>query len=111
MRPALLALLLMMTACNRAAAPSPPDLAPIAVAPPPSVPAFVASDIPRIDVHTHVVVGALAKALTLAKRHGIVHLVNLSGESPGDGFEEVMAEAKQLGHTTVFVNPDFHEAK
>ncbi|MCA1663980.1 MAG: hypothetical protein LC659_06900, partial [Myxococcales bacterium] len=84
------------------------DLAPV---PPPQA-AFVPSDIPRIDVHTHIEVGALPRAVALLGAHHIVHLVNLSGGSPGgDGLEETLAEAKRVGHTTVFVNPDFREAK
>ena len=70
------------------------------------------SDIPRIDVHTHIEPGALPKAIALLGAHRIVHIVNLSGGSPGgDGLEETLAEAKRVGHTTVFVNPDFREVK
>ncbi|HEX8952172.1 MAG TPA: amidohydrolase family protein [Polyangia bacterium] len=84
------------------------DLAPV---PPPKA-TFVPSDIPRIDVHTHIEPGALQKAVALLGAHRIVHLVNLSGGSPGgDGLEDTLAEAKQVGHATVFVNPDFREAK
>jgi predicted TIM-barrel fold metal-dependent hydrolase len=90
------------------AAAQPADLAPV---PPPKA-SFVPSDIPRIDVHTHIEPGALQKAVALLGAHGIVHLVNLSGGSPGgDGLEETLAEAKAIGHTTVFVNPDFREIK
>ena len=79
---------------------------------PPQRAGFVPSDIPRIDVHTHIELGALAKAVALLGAHGIVHLVNLSGGSPGgDGLEETLAEAQRVGHTTVFVNPDFREIK
>ena len=79
---------------------------------PPQRAGFVPTDIPRIDVHTHIELGALAKAVALLGAHGIVHLVNLSGGSPGgDGLEETLAEAKRVGHTTVFVNPDFREIK
>jgi predicted TIM-barrel fold metal-dependent hydrolase len=105
---------MMLAACTRAAPPSPPpEPAPVAVVPvPPPKPSFVPSDIPRIDVHTHVEPGALDRALALARRHGIVHLVNLSGGSPGgDGLEQTLAEAQHAGHTTVFVNPDFREIK
>jgi predicted TIM-barrel fold metal-dependent hydrolase len=74
--------------------------------------AFVPSDVPRIDVHTHVEAGALARAVELLGQHRIVHLVNLSGGSPGgDGLEDTLAEARSVGHTTVFVNPDFREIK
>jgi len=89
MRRALPFLLMMASACNSAKAPSradlaaaraeaPRDLAPV----PPAQPTFVASDIPRIDVHTHIEVGALAKAIALLGAHHIVHIVNLSGGSP-----------------------------
>jgi predicted TIM-barrel fold metal-dependent hydrolase len=121
MRRALPSLLMMLVACNGAKAPARPaanaeadlasaarDLAPV----PPPTASFVPSDIPRIDVHTHIEVGALAKAIALLGAHHIVHIVNLSGGSPGgDGLEETLAEAKRVGHTTVFVNPDFREAK
>jgi predicted TIM-barrel fold metal-dependent hydrolase len=79
---------------------------------PPPGPRFVPSDLPRLDVHTHIEPGALPKALALLKAHGIVHIVNLSGGSPGgDGLEDSIAEAQRAGHTSVFVNPDFREAK
>src|SRR5665213_168880 len=106
MRRALPLLLMMLPACNRAptaqAQATPPtvsaDLAPV---PPPRA-TFVPTDIPRIDVHTHIELGALEKAVALARRHGVVHLVNLSGGSPGgDGLEDTLAEAKRVGHTTV----------
>jgi predicted TIM-barrel fold metal-dependent hydrolase len=111
MRRAFPALSLMLFACGRApvAPPSPPiDLATRADL----APAFVPSDIPRIDAHTHIEPGALDRALALARRHHVVYLVNLSGGSPGgDGLEDELAEAQRAGHTSVFVNPDFREAK
>src|SRR4051794_32411997 len=74
--------------------------------------AFVPADIPRIDVHDHIETGALRRAVALLGRHHITHLVNLSGGSPGgEGLEETLAEAAEVGHTTVFVNPDFREAQ
>jgi predicted TIM-barrel fold metal-dependent hydrolase len=112
-----LSLMMLASACESAKTPvraaaadlaATHDLAP--VGPPKAT--FVPSDIPRIDVHTHIEVGALQKAVALLGAHHIVHLVNLSGGSPGgDGLEETLAEARQVGHTTVFVNPDFREAK
>jgi len=57
------------------AATTPPDLAPV----PPPAPKFVPSDIPRFDVHTHIEVGALPKAIALFRAHGIEHIVNQSG--------------------------------
>src|SRR4051794_8323843 len=127
MRRALPYLLMMASACGGTKAPARPaaadahdaaiahqtavatqDLAPV---PPPRA-TFVASDIRRIDTHTHIEPGALSKAIALLGAHHIVHIVNLSGGSPGgDGLEDTLAEAKRVGHTTVFVNPDFREAK
>ena len=103
--------LFILAACHRSPARAPADLAHALAPVPPPRAQFVPSDIPRIDVHTHVEPGALARAVALLGAHRIVHLVNLSGGSPGDGLEETLAEAKQVGHTTVFVNPDFREAK
>jgi predicted TIM-barrel fold metal-dependent hydrolase len=127
MRRALLLLLMMASACEGQKAPGARAASDLATATPPAAPAaappdlapvgppkatFVPSDIPRIDVHTHIEVGALQKAVALLGAHRIVHLVNLSGGSPGgDGLEETLAEATRVGHTTVFVNPDFREAK
>ena len=121
MRRALPFLLLMsVPACHRAPtsaraeATAAADLARTAdlAAVPPATAKFVPSDIPRIDVHTHIEPGALPRAVALLGAHHIVHLVNLSGGSPGgDGLEETLAEAARVGHTTVFVNPDFREAK
>jgi predicted TIM-barrel fold metal-dependent hydrolase len=89
-----------------------PDLAPVARPAPPPPPAYQPMDLPRIDVHTHIELGALPKALKLLGQNRIVHIVNLSGGSPGgDGLEDTLAEARAIGHTTVFVNPDFREIK
>jgi predicted TIM-barrel fold metal-dependent hydrolase len=82
-----------------------------AAAPPPARPAFVASDIARVDVHTHIEPGAYRRAVSLEAAHGVRHLVNLSGGGPGDGLEESLAEARAVGHVTVFANPDFREIK
>lgn len=105
----LLSLITMASACHRAETPTRAPAPAADLAPPKA--AFAPSDIPRIDVHTHIEVGALSKAVALLGAHRIVYLVNLSGGSPGDGLEQTLAEAKQVGHTTVFVNPDFREAK
>jgi predicted TIM-barrel fold metal-dependent hydrolase len=91
------------------AAPAAPPTAPAAAPSAPAAPPFVRSDIPRLDVHTHIEPGALERALALFAAHGIADIINLSGGAPGDGLEETLAEAKRLGHTTVFVNPDFRE--
>jgi len=109
------AFLLLVVGCREA----PPASTPAAVVTPsPSVaavpppPKFVPSDIPRFDVHTHIEPGALPRAVDLLGRHGIVEMVNLSGGSPGgDGLEETLEEARRVGHTVVFVNPDFREIR
>ncbi len=84
-------------------------------APPPSPDlaraAYVPIDIPRFDVHTHVEPGALPRAVKLLGDHKIVFFVNLSGGTPGDGLEEAIAEARAVGHTIVFTNPDFREVR
>ncbi len=89
------------------------DLAlPSAPPPPtPSQPSFTASDLPRIDVHTHVEPGCLPHAIALAAQHHIAHIVNLSGGDVGQGLEESIAEAKAVGHTTVFTTPDFRDVR
>ncbi len=96
-------------------APAPLDAtAPVAAAPPdlaPAQPPFTAADIPRVDLHTHIEVGALPRAMKLFNDHHIVHIINLSGGGPGAGLEQTMAEARTVGHTTVFVNPDFRELR
>ena len=104
--------------------PSPPmahvDLAPMAAAPAPTPPPpplppvkkFVPSELPRVDVHTHIEPGALPRAVKMLGDHRIVYLVNLSGGVPGGGgLEETLAEAKAVGHTSVFTNPAFSEIK
>src|SRR2546421_11311200 len=109
MRRALPSLILLLAACEHAAPPpsraadlsSVRDLAAAReLAPVPAAPAstFVPSDIPRIDVHTHIEPGALPRAIALLGAHRIVHIVNLSGGSPGgDGLEDALAEAKAVG--------------
>jgi predicted TIM-barrel fold metal-dependent hydrolase len=115
--------LLFLFACNSDRPPLPPPVKPrvVTVASPspspspvaqPARPVFVPSDVPRFDVHTHIQPGALPRAVELMGRHGIVEMVNLSGGSPGgDGLEETLEEARRVGHTVVFVNPDFREIK
>jgi predicted TIM-barrel fold metal-dependent hydrolase len=79
---------------------------------PPAPPVWHPSDLPRIDVHTHIMPEAGPRALSLLGSHGIVHVVNLSGGTPGRGLEEQLAAASRLGgHMTIFANADFREAK
>ena len=87
------------------------DAAAIAVDLLPMARTFVPSNIPRLDVHTHVEPGALPRAKALLGSHGTRHFVNLSGGAVGDGLEATLAEAKQVGDVTVFCNPPFLEAK
>ena len=117
---------ILLAACNPAAQPpssgapaahSPSSGAPAAQSPaadlaPRARPPFVPSDLPRIDVHTHIEVGALPRAVKLLGAHRIVHLVNLSGGVPGGGgLEQTLGEAATVGHASVFTNPDFREIK
>ena len=97
-----------------APAPAPSSTAipsPAKAPPPPSAaPTPSYSTIPRVDVHVHVGPGALPRAIALLGAHGIRHLVNLSGGAPGRGLEAAIAEARAVGHTTVFMNPSFRGA-
>lgn len=108
---------MLASACDRAGRAHAADLAraaeaPPAPAPPTAAATFTPLDIPRIDVHTHIELGALPRAMRILNQHKIVAIVNLSGGSPGgDGLEETLAEAARVGHTTVCVNPDFREIK
>jgi predicted TIM-barrel fold metal-dependent hydrolase len=97
----------------QSAPPSPPPVADLATIPadlakPPS---FTPSDLPRLDVHTHIDIGALARAKELLGRHRTRHFVNLSGGAVGDGLEETVAEARKIGDVTVFCNPPFEEIR
>jgi hypothetical protein len=100
-------------ACNQKAPPPPPAVAAVPVAAVPSPkPKFARADIPKFDVHTHIEPGALPRAVELLGKQGIVQMVNLSGGSPGgDGLEDSLEEARRVGHTVVFVNPDFRELR
>jgi predicted TIM-barrel fold metal-dependent hydrolase len=104
-----------LAACHAAPTPLLPDLA----APPRdlatpldfAMPAFVPANIPRFDMHTHIEPGALTRAKNMLGEHYTRHFVNLSGGAVGDGLEQILAEAKQVGDVTVFCNPDFREVK
>jgi predicted TIM-barrel fold metal-dependent hydrolase len=100
-----------LLACTKPAPPvAPPVVHDLAIAPDlAQPPPFVASDIPRFDVHTHVQPGALQRAKTMLAKHGVKHFVNLSGGAIGDGLEQILAEAKEVGDVTVFCNPSFEE--
>ncbi len=91
--------------------PAPPPAALQVVTPPPYAPPppYVPLDIARLDVHTHIQPGAMARAKALMARHGTRWFVNLSGGAIGDGLEQELAEAKAVGNVTVFCNPAFEE--
>jgi predicted TIM-barrel fold metal-dependent hydrolase len=60
----------------------------------------------RIDVHTHVSMGAMPRAVELLEAHGVALAVQLSGGWPGAGLEQSLAEAAQSGgRFVVFANP------
>jgi predicted TIM-barrel fold metal-dependent hydrolase len=91
----------------QATAPAPPPLPPPTPAPPPPPPkpAFKRADIPRIDVHTHVSLGASTRAARLLESYGIVYSVNLSGPPPGAGLDDYIADTEvAYRRSVVFVN-------
>lgn len=75
--------------------------------PPP--PRYKQKPIPKIDVHTHIEPGALARTKRLMGPEGTVHVVNLSGGHAGRGLEQALADARTTGYATIFTNPDFRE--
>lgn len=84
-------------------------------APPPAAvvdmasrPRFVRSDIPRIDVHAHVLLGAASRAARLFDRNGIVHAVNLSGPPAAVGLDDFIADSEiAYSRFTMFANLDW----
>lgn len=73
---------------------------------------FVRSDIPRIDVHTHVMLGAALRAARLLDGYGIVHAVNLSGPPPAYGLDDFIADGEvAYKHFTVFTNLDWQKCE
>ena len=112
--PGVIAILLALGGCHRE--PAAPAIAALPAPQPPAaspaVPRFVPADLPRIDVHDHISPAGVQRAVTLLGAHGIQHLVNLSGGSPGRGLEEQLADARSLpGKVSVFCNADFREAQ
>jgi predicted TIM-barrel fold metal-dependent hydrolase len=106
----LLTALLALTGCRASSsghrgAPAPP--VPVA-ADLGSRPPFVRSDIPRIDLHTHVLLGAASRAARLFDRQGIVHAVNLSGPPAAVGLDDFMADSEiAYNRFTLFTNLDW----
>ncbi|MBL9004193.1 MAG: amidohydrolase family protein [Myxococcales bacterium] len=73
-----------------------------------SRPPFVRSDIPRIDMHTHVLLGAASRAARLFDRNGIVHAVNLSGPPASVGLDDFIADSEiAYSRSTMFTNLDW----
>ena len=74
----------------------------MAPAPPPR-PAFQRSAIPRIDVHTHITLGAATRAARLLESYGIVYAVNLSGPPANHGLDDYLADTEvAYGRFSVF---------
>ena len=93
---------------NRSQQPPPPKPPAATVATPAPARPFVRSDIPRIDVHTHIMLGAGLRAARLLDRYGIVHAVNLSGPPPAVGLEDFVADGEiAYKRLTVFTNLDW----
>jgi predicted TIM-barrel fold metal-dependent hydrolase len=67
--------------------------------------------LPKIDVHMHIGVDAIPRAVELMDRWGISGGVNLSGMYPGPPYEaltqQLEAAAKAHGRIAVFANPNF----
>lgn len=100
--------------CAAAGCRSPKPAQPILVdaGPPPRVdlsPApFVRSDLPRIDLHTHILLGGGLRAARLFDRQGIGLAVNLSGPPPSGRLADYLAEAEiAYGRVVVFTSLDF----
>lgn len=73
---------------------------------------FVRADIPRIDFHTHVMLGAALRAARLLEGHGIVHAVNLSGPPPGHGLDDFVADSEiAYNRFSVFTNLNWAHCK
>ncbi|MBL9043955.1 MAG: amidohydrolase family protein [Myxococcales bacterium] len=78
---------------------------------PPPRPPFVRRSLPRIDVHTHVLLGTSLRAARLFEQYGISLAVNLSGGPAGHGFEEFVVDSQvAYGHLVSFTSLDFEEA-
>jgi len=88
-------------------------LAPQRVAPAkPAKPPFVRRNLPRIDVHTHVLLGTSLRAARLFEQYGISLAVNLSGAPASHGFEEFIVDSEvAYGHVASFTSLDFEEAE
>ena len=88
------------------------QVTPAVTAPQPVVkPPFRRKSIPRIDVHTHIQLGAGLRAARLLESYGIVHAVNLSGPPSGAGLEDAVADGEvAYRRLTVFTNLPWYYA-
>lgn len=88
----------------------PPDLLP--PRPPDLRPTFTRSDLPRIDMHAHIMLGAGLRAARLLERYGILHAVNLSGSVPDGGLPDFVVDAEiAYKHLSVFTNLEWAHAE
>jgi predicted TIM-barrel fold metal-dependent hydrolase len=98
-------------ACRGRAPPSANAEPAAAPSTPPSPAARGARRLPRIDMHTHIMPDAIARAVQLMNEWGIDGAINLSGMYPGpprNALETQLAAAAQSGgHIVVFANADF----
>jgi predicted TIM-barrel fold metal-dependent hydrolase len=82
-----------------------PSSAPPVQKPPAPPPPFVRSDIPRIDMHAHIVLGAALRTARLLDQYGIVHAVNLSGPPPDLSLDDFLVDSDvAYKRITVFTN-------
>jgi len=66
----------------------------------------------KLDVHTHFGPEAADHMLQLMDRFGVETVVNLSGETPGQGLEENLQVARQHpGRIVVFTNVDWEQVR
>lgn len=103
----------MLSGCRQKTQPPPVAPTPPVVAqttPPPKVP-FVRRNMPRIDLHTHILLGSGLRAARLFERYGISLAINLSGQPANHGFEEFIVDNQvAYGHLHTFTGLDFEEA-
>jgi predicted TIM-barrel fold metal-dependent hydrolase len=107
---ALLGLLGSLVGCRATSPPAPaqkvsvPDLA---VHTP-----FVRSDIPRIDVHTHILLGAALRAARMFDHYGIVLAMNLSGPPATVGLDDAIMDGEvAYKRVDVFTNLNWSYGK
>src|SRR5690349_20976231 len=65
-----------------------------------------------IDVHVHLSPAAVPRLLDLMRRHGVSHIVNLSGGGPLTGLDEQLAAAARApGKIVVFTTLAYEQAR